>query len=202
MRVNSLGRYLKGIDITQSSQLPDTDFAALDTAFTQWYDALPPRLQLTTSNMYIRKESNQLGALFLLHCAYHLSICDLYRIGDPRLLPSLFRHNFSIDLLPAQQAFLQHCRQTCFEHAKKVASILSEAVAYGAKMLADHWLCTAAYETLRILLYYVMKDKNSEKAEGSKNTLAEVLPLMRTNMKALRLMRPLFATAERCVSNF
>lgn len=154
----SLPRYLKSIDISQSSRLPDAEFLALDMAFREWRDNLPPLQNLTTTNIYIRKGSNQLGAFFLLHCAYHLSVCDLYRIGDSRLLPRLFQFHFSIDSLPEHQAFLKHCRDTCFRHAKMVASILAQATAHGTKLLADSWLCTAAYETIRIMTFYLIKD--------------------------------------------
>lgn len=197
-------RYLKGVDITQTSQLPDIEFDTLDTAFKDWFNGLSPTQHLTNKTIYIRKDSNQLGALFLLHVAYHLSICDLHRIGDPRLMPSLFRLHFSIDSLPAQRPFLRHCRKTCFEHAKRVATILAQAARHGTRMLADSWLCTAAYETIRIMLFYITRDNNGHIAinlNTEAETLKEVCSMINSNLTVLYLMKPLFTTtAERCVS--
>ena len=69
--------------------LPESEFAQLDGESRAWYDALPTSLQFTRDAMYIRKETSQLGALFLLHymyvklmgqttCSEHLE-CHMYR---------------------------------------------------------------------------------------------------------------------------
>lgn len=184
--------------MSQSSQLPDTEFAALDAAFDQWLESLPPTLHLNSRTIYIRKESNQLAALLLLHIVYHVSICDLYRVGNPRLLPSLMRHRFPIETSNEHKQFLARCRRTCFEHAKEVATILDTALQHGRATLSDTWLPTVAYESIRIMLYQITPENNRN--EVSKDMLGEVLPLFRANMKALRLMIPLFATAKECVS--
>ena len=84
-----------------------------------------------------------------------------------------------------------------------MASILAQAADHGTRILADSWLCTAAYETIRIMIFYITKDTSADMAlDISTDTLSEVLPLINSNMKVLQLMKPLFATAGRCVSTF
>lgn len=192
-------RYIKQIGITQPQQLPDLEFASLDTSFEEWFNSLPPTLHLTTASIYTRKDSNQLGALFLLHCAYHVSLCDLYRISMPMLLPGLLRTRSSVELTPNQQSFRVVYQRKCFEHAKSVAGILAKAIEHGSRLLADTWLCTCAFESIRTMLYYSVQGAGQD-PDASRELMSESIPLFRTNMKAIRLMIPLFATADRCVS--
>jgi hypothetical protein len=173
----------------------ESRFAAFSAEFEQWLTSLPPTLQLTPRTIYTRKESNQLAALFLLHCVYHISICDLYWAGNPLLLSSMMQHNFPIPSHGKHSMFLDRCRQICFDHAKKVASILDTATQHGTKMLSDTWLCNVAYESTRIIVYRVTCE--TEVATTSReNTLREISPLINANIKALRLMIPLFAIAS------
>ncbi|KAF8859683.1 hypothetical protein BDZ45DRAFT_742014 [Acephala macrosclerotiorum] len=79
--------YLKRIDTSQAPTLPDPGFRQLEASFTEWNDHLPPTDRLTSSSIYTRKDSGQLGALFLMHFAYHISLCDLYQLSMPMLCP-------------------------------------------------------------------------------------------------------------------
>lgn len=118
----------------------------------------------------------------------------------PVLLPGLLRTRLSVELTPDQQTFRALYQRKCFEHSKDAAGILMKAVSHGAKFLADTWLCTCAFESTRTMLYYSVQgvDRNRE---NSRELVLETVPFFQANMKAMRLMIPLFATAERCVSN-
>ncbi|TVY89536.1 putative transcriptional regulatory protein [Lachnellula willkommii] len=190
-------RFVKSVDLSQSSQLPDHEFATHYAALIEWFESLPSTLHLNSRTIYIRKESNQLAALLLLHCAYHVTICDLYRVGNPQLLPSLMRHRFPKESSTEHQQFLSRCRKTCFDHAKEVARILEVAVQHGPKMLSDTWLPTVAYESIRIMLCQIT-DETDKGIDKYQCLVQEVLPLIKANMRALELMLPLFSTAGIC----
>ncbi|OBT40062.1 hypothetical protein VE00_09292 [Pseudogymnoascus sp. WSF 3629] len=190
-------RYIKQIDLTQQLQLPDAEFSSLDESCEDWLNSLPPSLRLTTASIYTRKDSSQLGALFVLHCAYNITLCDLYRISMPALLPGLLRTRLSVELTPDQQASRALYQRKCFEHSKDAARILMKAVGHGARFLADTWLCTCAFESTRTMLYYSVQGVDRNQNNGRELVL-ELIPLFEANMKAMRLMIPLFATAEQC----
>lgn len=118
----------------------------------------------------------------------------------PALLPGLLRTRLSVDLTLDQHTFRALYQRKCFEHSKHAAGILMKAVSHGARFLADTWLCTCAFESTRTMLYYSVQgiDRNQG---NRRELLLETIPLFQANMNAMRLMIPLFATAERCVSN-
>ncbi|KAH8799683.1 fungal-specific transcription factor domain-containing protein [Xylogone sp. PMI_703] len=192
-------RYIKKIDITQPPQLPDPEFINIEQSLDEWFGSLPSTLRFTTASIYIRKDSDQLGALFLLHCSYHISVCDFYRVSVPMLLPGLLRSWASAELNLDQQSFRMKYQRKCFEHARSVADIFAKIIAYGPKLLADNWLCTCAFESIRTMLYYTMQGTGQDQ-DPSRRLLAETIPHFKANMKAIRLMIPLFATAEQCYS--
>ena len=68
-------------------------------------------------------------------------------------------------------------------------------------MLADTWMCTIAYDSTRVMLYYLTQILDSRQ-EQTKLLLRDTIPLLHSNVKALRLMIPMFATAEQCVRKF
>ncbi|KAH6670556.1 fungal-specific transcription factor domain-containing protein, partial [Halenospora varia] len=186
-------RFIKCVDLNNSFQIPDPGFLAFDLEFKEWLDSLPSTLHLNSKTLYIRKESNQLAALFLLHCVYHVTICDLYRVGNLHLLPSLMRHRFPKEPSIQHQQFFARCREKCFAHAKEVANIFDLAVQHGRKVLSDTWFPTIAHESLKIMVCHIKT--GYEEFNPEHDTLQGILPLLRANLKALGLMIPLFATA-------
>jgi hypothetical protein len=118
----------------------------------------------------------------------------------PALLPGLLRTRLSVELTPDQQASRALYQRKCFEHSKDAARILMKAVGHGARFLADTWLCTCAFESTRTMLYYSVQGVDRNQNNGRELVL-ELIPLFEANMKAMRLMIPLFATAEQCVSS-
>ena len=146
------------------------------------------------TSIYTRKESLELGALALLWCTYHQTLCDLYRIG----MPDLFKIRTPIEFPPEQADFLRHCQQTCFENAKNVSIVISGTVRHGTNMLADTWMCTIAYDSTRVMLYYLTQILDPGE-DLTRLLMKDTIPLLQANVKALRLMIPMFVTAEQCV---
>ena len=171
--------------------LPESEFAQLDGESRAWYNALPASLQFTPTAMYIRKETSQLGALFLIHYMYHQTMCDLYRISAPRLYK--LRHTFNFP--PQQTGFLTHLQTELFVHAHSLASITAEGSRHGAHALADSWIPTITYDGCRVMLFYLTQILDPF-AQRTKSLIIETRPLVQANIKALRYMQSMYAVAE------
>jgi hypothetical protein len=161
--------------------------------FDYWRHSLPQSLLWNPGAIYARKESSQLGALTLLWCTYHQTLVDLYRIG----MPVLFRIQKNIEFPPDQQEFLDNCRRACFENAREVSNIISEALKHGIKVLADTWLCIIAHDSTKVMLYFLKLNRQSPHGL-SQNKVDATVALVQRNLEALMQMRSMVATAEHC----
>jgi hypothetical protein len=164
------------------------------TEFANWRRYLSQSLKWNSSAIYARKESSQLGALTLLWCTYHQTLCDLYRIGMPNLFHIRRHHEFP----PAQQEFLDNCRRACFDNARELSKIIAEASRHGMKALSDTWLCIIAHDSTKVMLYFIKQNPRSPNAL-SVFEVEKTTTLVKKNMEALMQMRSLVATAEYCV---
>lgn len=173
---------------------PDSEFAMLDAACRAWYESLPASLQFTPNAIYIRKDSEQLGALCVLHCAHYQTICDLYRLGAP----ALYQLRAPFDFPPEQTGFLRRLQQVLFDAGKTIATVIRETAHHGSRMLADSWLPTITYDSCRIMVYHLTQILNPHTDEA-KNTMMETLPLLQSNIKVLKLMGSLNAIANSLV---
>jgi hypothetical protein len=117
---------------------------------------------------------------------------DLYRIG----MPKLFRTNCPTPP-PEHYGFFLQCQHTCFEYAKNVAVVIAEAVKHGPGALADSWLWVITYDSIRIMLFYLTQVVKNRQDQGGK-LMQEAIPLFQACIKALKMMTPLFTTAQRC----
>lgn len=171
--------------------LPDSEFKTLDAECKAWYSSLPPSLQFTSNAVYIRKDTHQLGALCILHCGYHETMCDLYRIGAPHL----YKVRAAFDFPPEQSAFLHSVQWTLFEHARGIAKIIEETGRHETKALADSWLPSIIYDSCRIMVYYLTQLIDPSDA-NNKPLTSETVPLLELNVKALKAMQALHAVAE------
>ncbi|KAJ5247644.1 hypothetical protein N7468_002627 [Penicillium chermesinum] len=176
-------RYIKHLDEAIVPWEPDSEFAMLDADCRSWYESLPPSLQFTPNAIYIRKDSSQLGALCVLHCAHYQTMCDLYRLGAP----ALYKLRAAFDFPPEQQGFLRHLQEVLFDAACALATIIGETARHGARMLADSWLPTITYDSCRIMVYHLTQILDP-RAEETKNITNETLPLLKSNIESLKLM--------------
>ncbi|KAL4972240.1 hypothetical protein BDW66DRAFT_154916 [Aspergillus desertorum] len=166
-------RYIKHLDTAISPWLPNSEFAILDKACWKWYDSLPENLQFTTSTIYARKASSQLGAL---------------------VLPTLL--SLSTPFPPEQGEFLQKMRKDLYDAAKTLAMIIGEAERHGPIILSDTWLPTITYDSSGIMLYYLTQLIDS-RAQDSKELVIQTIPYLQSNVRALKAMRSLNAVSER-----
>lgn len=113
-------------------------------------------------------------------------------------MPILFRIQKDIEFPPEQRDFLDNCRRACFDNAREVSNILSEALRHGIKVLADTWLCIIAHDSTKVMLYYLKLNKHSS-CLGQRE-VDETIALAQKNLEGLLQMRPMVATAEHCVS--
>ncbi|KAF2112241.1 fungal-specific transcription factor domain-containing protein [Lophiotrema nucula] len=192
-------RFVKHLDDAKSPWTEESEFASLNHQLDEWNDGLPSWLHFTPDNIYIRKESSQLGALFLLHCMYHHAICDLNRIA----LPELFRIQEPFPFPPEQSNFVVKLQAICFEEAQHVASLIATVLEHGARHLADPILPSYAYNSSRIMLYYIARvlDLSNPNAHA---TINHIIGLVTSNNQALLdmslmypLAEPLYITTER-----
>lgn len=189
-------RYIKHLDTAKLPWFPDSEFALLDNELRKWYGSLPASLEFTTTAIYIRKESCQVNALCLLHCAYHQTMCDLYRIGAP----ALYKLRSAFQFPPEQSHFLKHLQWSLFEEAKTLAAILAETERHGPGMIGDTWLPTIAYDSNRIMLYYLTQIVDPVE-KGKKDIVLNTVPYLQSNVQALKTMRATNAIAEGLVRN-
>lgn len=183
-------KYIKNLDTAKPPWLPDSEFAQLDAELRHWYDNLPANLQFTPTTLYIRQETSQVGALCALHYAYHQTMCDLYRVGTP----DLYKLKPAFQFGPSEAEFQRHLRFTLFGHARSLATIMEEALRHGPHAIADSWLPTILYDSCKIMLFYLTQLIDPT-AESSKALLAETIPHVQNNVKALKIMRSMYAAA-------
>ncbi|KAJ5369212.1 uncharacterized protein N7496_008972 [Penicillium cataractarum] len=176
-------RYIKHLDDAMVPWDPQSEFATLDADCREWYESLPPSLQFTPNAIYIRKDSSQLGALCVLHCAHYQTICDLYRLGAP----ALYKLRAAFEFPPEQQDFLRHLQQVLFDAARTLASIIGETAHHGSRMLADSWLPTITYDSCRIMVYHLTQILDP-RAEETKRITIETIPLLRSNINSMKVM--------------
>lgn len=174
---------------------PRSEFSVLDSECRLWYSSLPPSLQFSPEAIYIRKDTSQLGALCVLHCAHYQTICDLYRLGAP----ALYKLRAAFEFPPEQHEFLRHLQQVLFDAARALASIIGQTARHGPRMLADSWLPTIVYDSCRIMIYHLTQVLDPE-LESTKRLTLSAIPLLRNNIGALKLMGSLNAIANTLVS--
>lgn len=186
-----LHRYVEHLDTAQPPWLPESEFAVLDADMHAWRRMLPECLEFSPENICIRRESSQLGALVALHCLYHNTLCDLYRIAMPELLRIRKPFPFS----PEQRPFVEDLGSRCFDHAKRVAALLADVAWHGAQYLADSLLPTITYNSSRIMLYYLARMLDPTRWRANK-VITDTVRYISRNNQVLPAMMPMFPLAE------
>lgn len=123
-------------------------------------------------------------------------MCDLYRIAAP----ALYKLRGAFEFPPEQHGFLSRLQSVLYEHGKSVALITAEAMRHGPNALADSWIPSIIYDASRIMLYHITQLIDPAK-DSSKTTILETVPLLKSNIEALKLMRSLCAIASPLVGS-
>ncbi|KAI8938338.1 hypothetical protein NX059_005989 [Plenodomus lindquistii] len=184
-------RFVKHMDEEQPPWLPSSGFAALIDDIQSWKRSLPSWLDFSADNIYIRRESHQLGALLLIHCMYHHVMCDVHRIA----LPDLFKNQEPFVFPPEQQAFVAHLQDVCFEHAQRMSVLVSTILQHGVKHFADSILPSFVYNSSRIMLYYIARLLDVSKPDAG-TVIGRTIELVQHNNQALRDMSLMYPLAE------
>ncbi|KAF4965810.1 hypothetical protein FZEAL_10729, partial [Fusarium zealandicum] len=183
--------YIKNLDQAMLPWLPDSEFAQLDQELQTWYASLPSNLRFEASAIYLRKETWQLGALCFLHCAYHQTMLDFYRIGTPELFKLRSPFHFS----SAGNDFQRHLQYALFKEARTLAAIIAETEQHGSRMIGDTWFPTIAYESNRVMLFYLTQIADPL-AANKRDLVLTTIPYLQSNLKALKTMRATSALAD------
>ncbi|KAG5942303.1 hypothetical protein E4U59_001189 [Claviceps monticola] len=170
---------------------PDSLFAALEADLHLWRQELPDFVDYTTETIYARLDSNQLGALVLMHCTYHHNYLELYKLTMPDLFKLPKPMAFPLEHLD----FLQTAQANCYYHARQIADILAEAAEHGSRLLSDSLLPFFVYDSSRLMLYYVARllDPNRPDSEAK---MRDAVKAVGSNSRVLRMMSALFPIAQ------
>ena len=170
---------------------PGAEFATLLDEIAVWKASQPSWLAFSSDNIYIRRASSQLGALFLVHCMYHHVLCDLHRIS----LPNLFKISEPFVFPPEQFPFMAEMQTTCFESAQQVSVITATTLQHGVRYLADAIVPSLVYNSSRIMLYYTARILDRTKPDAP-TIIKRTIELIEQNNQALREMSQLYPIAE------
>ncbi|KAF2733707.1 hypothetical protein EJ04DRAFT_512978 [Polyplosphaeria fusca] len=184
-------RYVKHLDEMREPWLPNSEFTQLMGDINHWKATLPPFLEFSPDNIYIRKDSSQLGGLFLIHCLYHHAICDLNRIS----LPDLFKIREPFSFPKEQRKFVAQLQGVCFEQARHIAKLFSTVMRHGVKHFADPILPSYAYNSNRIMLFYIARILDLTELNALP-LVNETIALVKSNNKALCAMSLMYPLAE------
>lgn len=184
-------RFVKHLDEEQPPWQSGSGFAYLIRDIEAWRQSLPSWLDFSADNIYIRRESHQLGALLLIHCMYHHVMCDVHRIA----LPELYKNQEPFAFPPQQQEFVAHMQAQCFDHAQRMSVLVSTILQHGVKHFADSILPSFVYNSSRIMLYYIARNLDITKPNAAA-TVNRTIELVQQNNKALREMTLMYPLAE------
>lgn len=195
-----------GTDRDPPPWMPESEFAVLDADMGRWRRELPDFVEYSPDTIYARLDSNQLGALVLIHCTYHHSYLELYKVS----MPELFRPDRSsssgsfgvtgaVAFPPEHTELLQALQADCYFHALEVTRLLSEAADHGARLLSDSVLPFFVYDSSRVMLYYVARLLDPGRVDYH-TKISEALRAVEVNAGLLRIMASLFPVSESLVS--
>ncbi|KAG5920268.1 hypothetical protein E4U61_008022 [Claviceps capensis] len=170
---------------------PDSLFAALEADLHLWRQELPDFVDYTTETIYARLDSNQLGALALMHCTYHHNYLELYKLT----MPDLFKLPKPLAFPLEHQNFLQTAQADCYYHARQIADILAEAAEHGSRLLSDSLLPFFVYDSSRIMLYYVARLLDPDRPDAEAK-MRDAVKAVGSNSRVLRMMSALFPIAQ------
>jgi hypothetical protein len=113
--------------------------------------------------MYIRRELNTLGSVFMLHFFYHSIVCDLTRISLPGYefpLAAAFRN--------APISFRQQCQDRCRFHADQISNLVQTGLAAGKGAFDDLQCALAVFESTKIQIVHTCTTTSNGRDERLK----------------------------------
>lgn len=175
MYANLLNRLIRNSNPTVAIWNPQSSFLKLIESLDLWHSNIRDELRLTRLSIYVGRELNTIGSLFLLHFLYHSIVCDLTRTALPGYefpIASAFRN--------APIVFRQQCQDRCRFHADQIAQLVQMGLAEGKRAFDDPHCTMAAFESIKIQIVHTCTataNGREERLKASKN--------IRENMKLL-----------------
>ncbi|KAH7409875.1 fungal-specific transcription factor domain-containing protein [Phaeosphaeria sp. MPI-PUGE-AT-0046c] len=184
-------RFVKHLDEEQPPWMSASGFAYLISDIQSWRQSLPSWLDFSPDNIYIRRESHQLGSFLLIHCMYHHVMCDVHRIA----LPDLYKNQDPFPFPQQQHDFVAHLQSVCFDHAQQLSVLVSTILQHGVKHFADSILPSFVYNSSRIMLYYIARILDLTKPDAG-TIINRTMELVQQNNRALKEMTVMYPLAE------
>ncbi len=151
-------------------------------------------MEYTAETIYARLDSNQLGALVLIHCTYHHNYLELYKLS----MPDLFKLSKPLSIPTEHIEFFQASQANCYYHARQIAMILAEAADHGARLLSDSLLPYFVYDSSRVMLYYVARLLDPNRVDAQ-DKVHDAIKAVESNNRVLLMMSALFPIAQSLV---
>lgn len=166
-----------------------------------WRRDLPDFVEYSPDTIYARLDSNQLGALMLIHCTYHHNYLELYKIATPDLF-RLRGNGGNSPAFPPDHSELQQALQAdAYFHARQISKLVAEAAEHGSRLLSDSLLPLFLFDSSRVMLHYVAKLLDPERVDAEER-MKEAMVAVEENSRLLRSMAPLFPISESLVCSF
>lgn len=93
---------------------PESPLMSLRSRASQWLDSLPPSMQY--ENGILRPQA---AAWYIMHTAYHLSLCFMHRFALPKATST---QQYSISHIPV--SYINMCVKEAIHHASRVSQII------------------------------------------------------------------------------
>lgn len=167
MYANFLNRLIRNSNSPVAIWHPQSSFLQIIEHLQQWHSNIRDELRITGLSIYIGREANTLGSLFMLHFLYHSLVCDLTRTSLPGYefpLASAFRN--------APTVFRQQCQDRCRFHADQIAQLVQMGLTEGKRALDDPHCIMAAFESIKIQIVHTCtatRNGQEERIKASKN---------------------------------
>ena len=110
-------------------------------------------------------------------------------------MPELFSLRHAFRLPPEQAAFRHHLQIRSFQHACRMAAVLAQTAAQGARHLADSMTPMFAYNSSRVMLYYVVRLHDPARPD-TQATVADTIRHVQSNNRVLQLASAMMPLSE------
>lgn len=177
LRTRVLSCIRKAPNGTTHLEDPSSDFMRLLQQLEGFRKSLPARLELSPLNLYILKDSYELGSVVFLHMLYHAAICDLTRIALPG-----FSFPLAAGMRTASPDFNYQCAQQCRFHAEEISAIIAQISSADHSAFDDPSIADATAESTKIQIIYsaaVSNHANFSQTKANILTNLELLDTMR-----------------------
>lgn len=196
-------RYVKKYKTLKAAWNQESEFACIVADLQRFKVTLPPKLDLSSTTIYIRKEQGVLSTLILIHATYYLCFCDLFRIFVTCMMFPPTRTNAISVVAPPE--FLSQYQQWWYDCACCLTELFRIALLHTPEAMSERVAAIAAHEATRIRLTYVAEFAEEGQQEALKPV---VLRMVQTNLSYLQVMQrlhpsiePLYASAETVFKN-